>query len=153
MIDELNRGVRTELAEFFNHHHDKLLVTADKEGEPNIALMGTPRLQPDGTIRFEISDRVSITLKNIRENKSVLFLAYVPGQRARDYSGARIYARVTEITSSGEEFEAIKEAIRHKHGDEKANELVTTVTCTITKVRPVVDRGQPWNENPFEDGE
>lgn len=142
-----------ELAEFFNHNHDKLLVTANKKGEPNIALMGTPRLQPDGTIKFEISDRISVTLNNIRENDSVLFLAYVPGPRARDYSGARIYAKVTEISSSGEEFEAVKKAIRNKHGNAQADKLEATVTCTIMKVRPVVDRGQQWNEKPFVDGE
>lgn len=145
--------VHAELAEFFNHHHDKLLVTANRQGEPNIALMGTPRLRPDGTITFEISDPVSTTLSNIRENGAVLFLAYAPGRRARDYSGARIYAKVSEIKTSGEEFDAVKAAIRAKHGDEKAEELAATVTCTMTKVRPVVDRGQRWNEQPFDEDE
>lgn len=145
--------VHPELAEFFNHHHDKLLVTANKAGEPNIALMGTPRLQRDGTIRFEISDPVSTTLNNIRENRAVLFLAYVPGQRARDYLGARIYAEVSEINTSGDEFNAVKAAIRAKYGDVKAEELAATVTCTMTKVRPVVDRGQRWNEQPFAEDE
>lgn len=79
-------------------------------------------------------------------------LAYIPGLRARDYSGARIYAKVTEITSSGEQFDAVKETIRNKHGENKADELEATVTCEITKVRPIVDRGQRWNEKPFEDG-
>ena len=144
-------AVRT-LDEFFNHHHDKLLCTANARGEPSVALMGTPRLQGDGTIAFEISDVVSVTLDNIRANKSVVFLVYVPGERARDYKGVRIYAEVTEILTSGDRIAAIREGIRARHGAEKADELQATVTCAVTKVRPIVDRGQRWDEAPFPQG-
>lgn len=138
-----------DLAAFFNHHHDKLLCTASRDGLPNVSLMGTPRMQDDGTIAFEISDRISTTLTNIRENPAVLFMAYVPGPRARDYAGVRIYAEVTAIEAGGPAFEAIRERIRAKFGDEKADELQATVTCAVTRVRPVVDRGQAWDEPPF----
>src|ERR1700753_3458165 len=139
------------LRDFFNTHHDKLLCTANGRGEPSVALMGTPRLLPDGTIDFEISDAVSLTFNNIRENKAVVFIAYRSGTRARDYRGARIYAEVTEIQTEGEKVEEIRKRILAKHGAEKAAELQATVTCTIRKVRPIVDRGQRWNEPPFED--
>ncbi|MVM31750.1 hypothetical protein GO755_17010 [Spirosoma sp. HMF4905] len=137
------------LSNFFNHHHDKLLCTANNKGEPSIALMGTPRLAENGTIEFEISDPVSVTLQNMKENKAVVFMAYIPGVRARDYTGARIYAEVTEILSSGEKIDHIRTRIRERHGEEKAAELLATVTCRIKKVRPVVDRGQRWDEPPF----
>ena len=139
------------LGGFFNTHHDKLLCTASKHGEPSVALMGTPRLLPDGTIDFEISDPVSVTLDNIRENKAVVFIAYEPGVRARDYSGARIYARVDDIQTAGEKFARIRQSILERHGIEKASELQATVSCTVTKVRPIVDRGQPWDCPPFEE--
>lgn len=137
------------LRDFFNTHHDKLLCTANKHGEPSIALMGTPRLLPDGTIDFEISDLISVTLNNIRENKSVVFIAYRPGQRARDYWGARIYAEVSQILTEGPKIDGIRRSILEKHGAEKAAELQATVTCTIKRVRPIVDRGQRWDEPPF----
>jgi hypothetical protein len=139
------------LAGFFNNHHDKLLCTANKNGEPSIAIMGTPRLAANGNVEFEISDRVSLTLENIMENKAVVFMAYEPGVRARDYKGTRIYAQVVEILTTGEKIDNIRNAIRAKHGEEKASELQATVSCTITRVRPVVDRGQSWNEPPFGD--
>lgn len=146
LLPSLDDGFR----EFFTTHHDKLLCTANKLGQPSIALMGTPRLLDDGTIDFEISDVISTTLDNIRENRSVVFMVYVPGPRARDYFGVRVYAQVTLIEDTGEKLERIREAIRKKHGDEKAFELQATVNCTISRVRPVVDRGQRWNEPPFE---
>ncbi len=144
-------AVRT-LDEFFNHRHDKLLCTANARGEPSVALMGTPRLQPDGTIAFEISDVVSVTLDNIRANKAVVFVAYTPGERARDYRGVRIYAEVTEILTAGERIEAVRAQILARHGPEKAAELQATVTCAVTRVRPIVDRGQRWDEPPFPEG-
>lgn len=149
--EPIDDEAKKALIDFFNHHHDKLLCTANKEGEPSVALMGTPRLVSNETVEFEISDAVSVTLDNILENKAVVFIAYVPGQRARDYWGARVYAHVDEILTSGEKIEAIRQAIEEKHGAEKAAELRATVTCSIRRVRPIVDRGQPWNEPPFND--
>jgi hypothetical protein len=140
------------LGTFFNNHHDKLLCTASARGEPSVALMGTPRLLPDGTIDFEISDVVSVTLNNIRENGAVVFMAYQPAARARDYVGMRIYAQVDTIVTAGPKIEAIRQAILERHGPEKAAELQATVNCRVTKVRPLVDRGQAWDQPPFPEG-
>lgn len=135
--------------EFFNQHHDKLLCTANGRGEPSVALMGTSRLLPDGSIDFEITDPVSATLDNIRENGAVVFVAYQSGARASDYRGARLYARVNAIQSEGEKFEAVRRMIAERLGARTAAALRATVNCTIVKVRPIVDRGQRWDEAPF----
>lgn len=146
----LDAGSERALIAFFNAHHDKLLCTSNAFGEPNISIMGTPRLSPDGSIEFEVSDPGSRTLDNIRENGAIVIMVYVPGARARDYVGARIYARVSEIADSGEKFDLIRRSIEERHGQEKAEELQATVTCQVTRVRPVVDRGQRWDQLPFE---
>ncbi|SFN18712.1 hypothetical protein SAMN05428949_1828 [Chitinophaga sp. YR627] len=151
-VNEINGFSVATLAEFFNTHHDKLLCTADKNGAPNIALMGTPRMTANGIIELELSDEPSITLQNMRENKEVVFMLYLSGQRARDYSGARIYAEVAEIITSGEKLDKIREGIRQRFGNEKADGIKATVNCRIKKVRPIVDRGQQWNEAAFEKG-
>jgi hypothetical protein len=145
----LNRHSVEALRAFFNSHHEKLVCTANGDGEPNVALMGTPRLLADLTVELEISDVVSVTLNNLRENKSLVLIAFIPGQRARDFRGARIYARVDEIVTSGEKIEALRRDISEKHGPEKAAELQATVKGTVTKIRPIVDRGQAWDEAPF----
>ncbi|MGI4864346.1 MAG: pyridoxamine 5'-phosphate oxidase family protein [Janthinobacterium lividum] len=140
------------LRSFFNTHHDKLLCTANQAGEPSIALMGTPKLLENGDISFEISDPQSLTLHNVQQNKAVCFLAYTPGERARDYTGVRIYAEATEVLTAGEKLEQIRDHIRARHGAEKAAELLATITCSVRNIRPVVDRGQQWHEAPFEQG-
>lgn len=136
------------LSDFFNNHHDKLVCTANKNGVPNVSIMGTPRIMENGDIVFHISDPISVTMDNMRENKEVVFMAYVPGERARDYHGVRIQTEVTDIISSGEKFELIKEKISERFGRDKADELLASITCRVKKVRPIVDRGQQWNENP-----
>ena len=137
------------LSDFFNNHHDKLVCTANKHGVPNVSIMGTPRIMESGDIVFHISDPISETMDNMRENKEVIFMVYVPGERARDYHGVRIHTEVTEIISSGEKFELIKEKIGERLGKDKADELLASITCRVKKVRPVVDRGQRWNEPPM----
>ena len=147
-IDE-KRNILDPLSEFFNSHHDKLVCTANKDGVPNVSIMGTPRIMESGDIVFHISDPISVTMDNMRENKEVVFMVYVPGKRARDYHGVRIHTEVTEIISSGQKFELIKEKISERFGKDKADELLASITCRIKKVRPVVDRGQQWDEPPM----
>ncbi|GEP91687.1 Pyridoxamine 5'-phosphate oxidase [Chitinophaga terrae (ex Kim and Jung 2007)] len=149
IVKQQNNLCTDALREFFESHHDKFLCTVNKNGEPSIALMGTPRLNADGNIELELSDNPSVSLNNIQENKSVVFLVYEPAARARDYKGVRIYAEAIEILTQGEKLENIREKLRAKFGDEKADELVATATFSIKKLRPVIDRGQLWNEPPF----
>jgi len=147
-IDEKGNNLDT-LRDFFNGHHDKLVCTANKDGVPNISIMGTPRIIESGDIVFHISDPISVTMDNMRKNKEVVFMVYVPGERARDYHGVRIYTEVTEIISSGEKFKLIKEKISERFGKDKADELLASITCHVKSVRPVVDRGQQWDEPPM----
>lgn len=135
-----------ELMGFFNAQHDKLLCTASVTGEPDAALMGTPKLEVDGRITFTISEAASISLRNIQTNKQVLFVAYRQGDRARDYAGVRIAAQVDEVSFNGPSFLAAQQRISERHGSVKAATLQALVTCSIKGVRAIVDRGQHWRE-------
>ena len=121
-----------DLGEFFNSQHDKLLCTADKNGEPNIALMMTPKLLENGEIEMGIKYESSKTLRNIQENRTIVFMTYIPNVDISAYKGVRVYAEVTKILSRGE----------------NTQEFCATVTCRITQVRPLVDRGQVWSATP-----
>ncbi len=138
-----------DLKDLFNQVHEKFVCTASKTGEPNVCLMGTVRISETGFVEFEISDQISSTLNNILGNKYITFMAYLSGPRARDYTGVRIYAEVTEVLTSGVKLEIIRESLRARFGEEKASELRATVSCHIKRLRPVVDRGQNWNVLPF----
>ena len=123
----------SDLAEFFNSQHDKLLCTANAKGEPNIALMMTPKLFNNGEIEMGIKYESSITLRNIRENRRIVFMTFIPDADISAYTGVRVYAEVINILTSGENTAG----------------FCASVTCRITKVRPIVDRGQVWSMKPY----
>ncbi len=147
--NEQNELESTELRDFFQSHHDKFICTASRNAEPSMSINGTARMTPNGKIEFELSDDPSVTLNNILENRSVMFMVYEPAERARDYKGVRIYAEVTEILKEGEKLEKIRTRLKEKFGEEKAQELIATLTCEIKELRPIIDRGQLWNELPL----
>lgn len=122
----------SDLGEFFNSQHDKLLCTSNTKGEPNIALMMTPKLLESGEIEMGIKYESSRTLQNIRENRTIVFMTYIPDKDVLAYTGVRVYANVTKIFVRGE----------------NTDEFCATVTCRITSVRPLVDRGQVWIKKP-----
>ncbi|MCC8957904.1 hypothetical protein H8B02_32085 [Bradyrhizobium sp. Pear77] len=98
----MHSALSDALRSFIKDQHNELLCTANRHSEPSVALMGTPRLLGNGTVDFEIRESVSTSFDNIRENAAIVFMAYFPGPRARDYYGARLYAKVREIwTSTG----------------------------------------------------
>lgn len=138
-----------DLRDFLNNLQEKFVCTASKHGEPSICLMGTTRISESGSVEFEISNKNSLTLKNITESKFITFMAYLPGLNAAAYTGVKIYAEVTDIQTSGDKINLIRERIRSRSGDKKADELQATVSCRINKLRPIVDHGQIFNLLPY----
>lgn len=82
----------------------------------------------------------------IREDDTVI--VWKLDQLGRSLKELFTLGEVTEIFTSGAKLEQILSKIRERFGEEKAVELLATVSCRIEKVRPVIDQGQPWNELP-----
>jgi hypothetical protein len=135
---------------FFNDKREIILCSASKDGEPNAALMGSCRLSDDGHVDFEIiesKDSSSVTFTNLAANGNVLFMRFIPGERARHYKGLRIYAKVEALHTSGPKLDEVRGRIRAKWGDNAASETKATVSCQITAIRPIVDMGQEWKNS------
>ncbi|MGE9516061.1 MAG: pyridoxamine 5'-phosphate oxidase family protein [Solitalea-like symbiont of Tyrophagus putrescentiae] len=136
------------LRHIFNNHKDKLLCTSNNNGEPNVCIMGNPKINENGDIEFIINGTSSVTLDNLKENKNIFFMVFTPGERAKDYKGVRIQARADEVHTSGGKFEDIKSIRREKLGEARAAELLAYVICKVQNLRPIVDRGQAWTDAP-----
>lgn len=146
---DIEADSQADLATFFNHHHDKIVCTANTRGEPNVAIIGTMRMVNDHVIQFEITEDSSTTLENLSENRAMVVLNYEAADRARNYQGARLYARAQRIVTAGVEFQEVYDRIALRLGAEKAAALKATVICQIEKVRPIIDLGQSWYVPPF----
>ncbi|XWO13464.1 hypothetical protein HPDP_00161 [Candidatus Hepatincola sp. Pdp] len=147
-MNAINHVAIEKLRRFFNNQPQDIIVcTANKAGEPNVALMNSSRILENQDIEFEISETVSspsITFRNIKENKYITFMVVKSGKSSKEYQGIRIYAKVIQIHTTGEKLVKMQNFIKEKFGEEKALEVVATVVCQIKKIRPLIDRGQPW---------
>lgn len=147
-MNEINSNAIIKLISFFNYQPQDIIVcTANKAGEPNVTIMNSSRLAENQDIEFEISETVSspsITFRNIQENKQIVFMVVRSGATSKEYKGVRIYTEVIKIHTTGEKLASRQKVIKEKFGEEKANEIVATVVCKIKQIRPLVDRGQPW---------
>ncbi|MBL7204502.1 MAG: pyridoxamine 5'-phosphate oxidase family protein [Desulfobacteraceae bacterium] len=115
------------------------LGTANKQGQPNVAYFGSPRLMEDGTIIMGLGS--NRTLKNLEENPLAVFFCVAEGPVAFKTPGCRLYLKVREIQKEGAILDGVKEAIAKHAGPGAAKMIVAGVVFDVTEVRPLVDMG------------
>jgi len=136
----------TRLKNFFNTRPRNIIIsTANKNREPNVAILNSTRLEDNDLIEFEIGK--SITLQNIKENPRIVFMIAREGNSLMEFKGVRIYSKVIDIQTAGEKLDNAKEILRIRVGKEAADSIIATVICKIEKIRPLVDRGQVWDKS------
>ncbi|MBL7212710.1 MAG: pyridoxamine 5'-phosphate oxidase family protein [Desulfobacteraceae bacterium] len=115
------------------------LGTADKQGQPNVAYFGSPRLMEDGTIIMGLGS--NRTLKNLEENPLAVFFCVTESPVTFKTPGYRMYLKVREIQKEGPVLDGVKEAIAKHAGPGAAKMIVAGVVFDVTEVRPLVDMG------------
>ena len=115
------------------------LGTANKQGQPNVAYFGSPRLMEDGTIIMGLGS--NRTLKNLEENSLAVFFYVSEGPVSFKTPGYRLYLKVREIQKEGSVLDGVKEAIAKHAGPGAAKMIVAGVVFEVTEVRPLVDMG------------
>ncbi len=115
------------------------LGTANKQGQPNVAYFGSPRLMEDGTIIMGLGS--NRTLKNLEENSLAVFFYVSEGHVSFKTPGYRLYLKVREIQKEGSVLDGVKEAIAKHAGPGAAKMIVAGVVFEVTEVRPLVDMG------------
>jgi len=132
---------RKELMEIFNKRpRIGTLSTANRDGEVNVAVFGSPQMVDENTVVMGIGN--NRTFRNLKENPNAVFIVVEPGKGIMDWKGARVYLKATHIESSGAFYEGIKEAIRKAAGDQAAQMIHAAIRFEITEVRPIVDFGR-----------
>lgn len=112
------------------------LSTADKDGRPNVAYFGSPRLQDDGTLLVALSE--NRTLKNLRENPHAAFFCVEEGPVSFRTKGWRLYLKAKEIQEQGATLDFMKEMIAKHVGPEAAAGMKAAVIFEVTEVRGLV---------------
>lgn len=114
-----------------------VLGTTDKQGQPNAAYFGSPRLMEDGSVVLGLGNNRS--LKNIRENPLAVFFCVTESPVGFQTPGLRLYLKLKEIQETGPMYDAVKAAIAKHAGEEAAKIIVAAVAFEVTGIRKLVD--------------
>jgi hypothetical protein len=131
---------RKELMELFNKYpRIGTLSTANKEGDVNVAIFGSPRMIDENTVVMGIGE--NRTFRNLERNPKAVFIIIEPGETALDWKGVRVYLEATDMEIEGEFYDQVKHTIAKAWGQEAAAMVHSAIRFKITEVRPLVDRG------------
>ena len=129
---------RKELMELFNKWpRIGTLSTANKVGEVNVAVFGSPRMVDENTVVMGIGNNRSF--RNLERNPKAVFIVMEPGQTVMDWRGARVYLEAVDMETEGDFYEDIKRGIAKAAGEEAADMIYAAIRFRVTDVRPIVD--------------
>jgi hypothetical protein len=129
---------RREVMEIFNKTlRIGTLSTANKKGEVDVAVFGSPQMVDENTVIMGIGR--NRTFRNLQENPKAVFIVMEPGKTAMDWKGARVYLEVVDLESGGGFFDEVKAGIAKTSGKLAADMIHAAVRFTITEVRPIVE--------------
>ena len=113
------------------------LSTVNRNGEPNVAVFGSPYMVDENTVVMGIGENRSF--RNLRENPRAVFIVVEPGNTVFDWKGARVYLEALEIETGGGFFNQVKEDISKAVGADAAKMIHAAIRFRITEVRAIVD--------------
>ena len=132
---------RKEVMELFNKRpRIGSLSTANRKGEVNVAIFGSPQMIDENTVIMGIGQNRSFG--NLQENPKAVFIVVEPGETVMDWKGARVYLEAMDIETGGGFYEQIKENLAKSGGKGAADMIHAAVRFKITEVRPIVDTGR-----------
>lgn len=131
---------RKELMELFNRYpRIGALATANKEGDVNVAVFGSPRMLDENTVVMGIGQNRSF--RNLQRNPKAVFIVMEPGDTVADWKGARVYLEAVDMEIEGEFYNQIKGNIAKVAGQKAGDMIHAAIRFRITEIRPIVDRG------------
>jgi hypothetical protein len=129
---------RLEVMELFNKKaRIGTLSTANRRGEVNVAVFGSPQMIDENTVIMGIGRNRSF--RNLQENPQAAFIVVEPGKTMMDWKGARVYLEALDIESGGGFFEEVRAGIAKAAGQAAADIIHAAIRFRITEVRPIVD--------------
>ena len=136
----------SKLMDYFNKSpRTGTLSTADKAGNVDSAIFGSPRMTDEKTVIMGLGKNRS--LANLQQNPHAVYLIMEPGASIMDWKGVRVYLKAQKITTSGPVLDTFRAQMAKVAGEEAAKMIHATVSFSVTEVRPLIDMGQGWEKS------
>jgi hypothetical protein len=136
----------SKLMDYFNKSpRIGTLSTADKAGNVDSAIFGSPRMTDEKTVVMGLGK--NRTLVNLQQNPHAAFLIMEPGATLMDWKGIRVYLKTKKIATSGSVLDNFKTQMAKVAGEEAAKMIYAVVNFEVSEVRPLIDMGQGWEKS------
>jgi Pyridoxamine 5'-phosphate oxidase len=128
---------RKEVMEMFNKQSRiGALATANKNGDVNAAVFGSPQMIDEDTVIMAIGDNRSY--QYLQENPKASFIVIEPGDSPASWRGMRLYLEVADFERYGEVLDSFRENIRKVAGNKSADAITAAIRFKILDVRPLI---------------
>lgn len=121
------------------------LSTSSKDGKVNSAYFGSPYMIDEKTIIMGLTR--NRTLSYLQENPNAVFTIMESGKALSEWKGVRIYVKMTDCSTAGEQLEKIKARIATAAGEAAAKMIQAALTFDVLEIRPLADFGQGWERS------
>lgn len=129
---------RKQVMEMFNKENRiGVLASANKSGDVNAAVFGSPRMIDEDTVIMAIGNNRSF--QNLQENPRASFIVVEPGESPTTWQGVRVYLEVDSFERYGEVLDSFRENIRKVAGDQAANAITAAIRFKVMDVRSLID--------------
>jgi len=136
----------SKLMEYFNKSpRIGTLSTADKAGNVDSGIFGSPRMSDEKTVVMGLGKNRS--LANLQQNPHAIYLIMEPGATLKDWKGIRVYLKAQNIATSGPVLDTFKAQMAKVTGEEATKMIYAAVSFLVTEVRPLIDMGQGWEKS------
>lgn len=113
-----------------------VMATANKNGDVNAAVFGSPRMIDEETVIMAIGENRSF--KYLQENPKASFIVVEPGESPATWKGVRIYLKMDSYERYGEVLDSFRENIRKVAGDRSADAIKAAIRFKVVDVRPLI---------------
>jgi hypothetical protein len=136
----------SKLMDYFNKSpRIGTLSTADKTGNVDSAVFGSPRMTDEKTVVMGLGK--NRTLANLQQNPHAVYLIMDSGATLMDWKGIRVYLKTKKIATSGPVLDTFKAQMAKVAGEEAAKMIYAVVNFEVTEIRPLIDMGQGWEKS------
>lgn len=114
-----------------------ILSTADCDGAPNCAVIGSAVMTTEGQLILALGDNRS--LRNLQQNPQAVFIAFKEADFLPAWQGVRLYLRLEEVNYDGALKEQRVADIKQAVGNQAAKMMVAAVRFSVCETRPLLD--------------
>ena len=114
-----------------------VVATADRQGNPDVAVFGSVQMPDDLTLVMALGD--TRTAQNLLETGKAVFMSVLPNENPMLTQGCRVYLKLRSMENEGPNLEAAKARVAAKANDKAAAMIKYAVHFDIESTRPLID--------------